>query len=247
MLQTKKYITPPTRFATIITVHDQTPIKFMKTKKKANLIKHKKIFYISKRINAHHSMRLNWAAIVENYSYNRKPYQMFLICKGLFNQQLILPGIEGLIPGQILRNYSKNISFLRQNYLGSQVFVKDLPFFLYVTHISNNFNNKSSYAKASGTFGTKLKPKKTIKLTVIELPSNKEYFFLNNTPAFVGKNTNFFNHKFIEGKWGWSLYTTKKLTVRGVAKNPVDHPNGGRTKAKQPEKSPWGWIAKHNK
>jgi len=26
--------------------------------------------------------------------------------------------------------------------------------------------------------------------------------------------------------------------VRGVAKNPVDHPNGGRTKAKQPELSP---------
>jgi len=25
-----------------------------------------------------------------------------------------------------------------------------------------------------------------------------------------------------------------------VAKNPVDHPNGGRTKAKQPERSPWG-------
>jgi len=26
--------------------------------------------------------------------------------------------------------------------------------------------------------------------------------------------------------------------VRGVAKNPVDHPQGGRTKAKQPELSP---------
>ena len=32
-----------------------------------------------------------------------------------------------------------------------------------------------------------------------------------------------------------------------MAMNPVDHPNGGRTKAKQPEKSPWGWIAKHKK
>ena len=40
---------------------------------------------------------------------------------------------------------------------------------------------------------------------------------------------------------------SKKIMVRGVAKNPVDHPNGGRTKAKQPEKSPWGWVAKLNK
>jgi ribosomal protein L2 len=29
--------------------------------------------------------------------------------------------------------------------------------------------------------------------------------------------------------------------------NAVDHPNGGRTKSKQPELSPWGWVAKHNK
>jgi ribosomal protein L2 len=29
--------------------------------------------------------------------------------------------------------------------------------------------------------------------------------------------------------------------------NPVDHPNGGRTKSCSPELSPWGWIAKKNK
>lgn len=31
-----------------------------------------------------------------------------------------------------------------------------------------------------------------------------------------------------------------KSKVRGVAMNPVDHPNGGRTKTNQPEKSVWG-------
>jgi ribosomal protein L2 len=29
--------------------------------------------------------------------------------------------------------------------------------------------------------------------------------------------------------------------------NPVDHPNGGRAKTVQPEKSPWNWVAKHKK
>jgi ribosomal protein L2 len=28
--------------------------------------------------------------------------------------------------------------------------------------------------------------------------------------------------------------------------NPVDHPNGGRTKSCKPEKSLWGWVAKKN-
>jgi ribosomal protein L2 len=29
--------------------------------------------------------------------------------------------------------------------------------------------------------------------------------------------------------------------------NPVDHPNGGRTKTVQPERSPWNWVAKQKK
>lgn len=84
----------------------------------------------------------------------------------------------------------------------------------------------------------KLKAKKTVKLILVKLPSEKHYLFMAGTRCFIGKNTNFFTNKYIEGKWGNSLHNTKMLTVRGVAMNPVDHPNGGRTKAKQPEKSP---------
>jgi ribosomal protein L2 len=32
-----------------------------------------------------------------------------------------------------------------------------------------------------------------------------------------------------------------------VAMNPVDHPNGGRAKTVQPERSPWNWVAKKTK
>lgn len=35
--------------------------------------------------------------------------------------------------------------------------------------------------------------------------------------------------------------------VRGVAKNPVDHPNGGRSNTKGSFKNPWGCIAKYSK
>jgi large subunit ribosomal protein L2 len=73
---------------------------------------------------------------------------------------------------------------------------------------------------------------------VVKLPSGKLYYFIKTTRCFIGKSFNFFNNKFIEGKWGFSLHKKKKISVRGVAMNPVDHPNGGRTKAKQPEKSP---------
>lgn len=49
------------------------------------------------------------------------------------------------------------------------------------------------------------------------------------------------------GKAGLNYLMGKKPNVRGVAKNPVDHPHGGRTKTNQPEVSPWGWVAKRNK
>jgi ribosomal protein L2 len=29
--------------------------------------------------------------------------------------------------------------------------------------------------------------------------------------------------------------------------NPIDHPNGGRSKTPKPEKSPWNWVAKKTK
>lgn len=158
-----------------------------------------------------------------------------------------MPGIENLVPGKKVFDLTLDIIIRKVNYLGSKSFLKDLPYYTFITNVVNNTNTKLTFIKASGTFGVKLKGKKTVKLILIKLPSGKIYFFFKKTQCFIGKNFNFFNNKFIEGKWGNSIHRTKQLAVRGVAKNPVDHPNGGRTKAKQPEKSPWGWIAKHSK
>ena len=38
-----------------------------------------------------------------------------------------------------------------------------------------------------------------------------------------------------------------KKTVRGIAKNPVDHPNGGRSNTKKPFKNCFNKIAKMGK
>jgi ribosomal protein L2 len=59
-----------------------------------------------------------------------------------------------------------------------------------------------------------------------------------NTKVYVGRNQDFKINELVEGKWGNSFSLKKKINVRGVAMNPVDHPNGGRTKTVQPERSP---------
>ena len=65
-----------------------------------------------------------------------------------------------------------------------------------------------------------------------------------NSLITLGRNDNIFEKKLIFSSF-WAK--KKKIRVRGIAKNPVDHPNGGRSNTKQPLKTPWGLIAKKSK
>lgn len=248
MLQKKKLSTPTTRFATINEIFDFFKLRNKKYFLKKKIIKNnRKIFFSTKPLNVTETFGKNFSGVIQFVTYNKKPYQAFLVLNSIYNHTLTLPGIEYLLPGNKIFDLTTNLQIKKISYMGSQIFLEDLPYNLFVSCVANNLNNKWTYAKASGTCVTKLKAKKTVKLVLVELPSTQTYLFFKNTRCFIGKNTNFFNNKFVEGKWGFSLHKSKTLTVRGVAMNPVDHPNGGRTKAKQPEKSPWGWVAKQKK
>jgi len=241
MLQKKQYTTPTTRFASVIYIKDfsnnLSPL-FYKKKKITNL--KKKLFYKKTKISCLTINKYNPICVTSFYLYNKKPYQMFFSVTGFFNQQVVAPAVENLLPGKKLYDLTLEFIYRKIKYLGSKVYLEDLPYHIFVSNLINNKKNKTTYIKSSGTFGLRIKGKKTIKLVLLKLPSEKIYFFVKKTSCIIGKNSNFFNNKFIEGKWGFSIKTSKKLVVRGVAMNPVDHPNGGRTKAKQPEKSPWG-------
>lgn len=84
---------------------------------------------------------------------------------------------------------------------------------------------------------------------VLILPSNKIklFFYLSKAEIgffnFLGLNL---NNRF-RAQWdlnwrkaGLSSNLGKKPKVRGVAKNPVDHPHGGRTKSIRFQRTPWG-------
>jgi ribosomal protein L2 len=118
-------------------------------------------------------------------------------------------------------------------------YLKDLPLIAHFSNITNIVNSKITYAKAGGTFcKTKKSKKQKSKFIVVILPSKKEIYLSKYTCGYLGKNTNFNIPKLVEGKWGFSFHNCKKIKVRGVAMNPVDHPNGGRAKTVQPERSP---------
>lgn len=108
-------------------------------------------------------------------------------------------------------------------------------------------NNKCLYAKAAGTFCQLKDMNVDLNVCKVILPSGD--IKISNINLFVklGRCANIFNKKIVYGKAGFLKFLGKKPKNRGVARNPVDHPHGGRTKTNSPEVSPWGWVAKRNK
>ena len=85
-------------------------------------------------------------------------------------------------------------------------------------------------------------------LFYVKLPSKKSLYFEIISTAFLGRVSNVFSKFSFYSSFSTKfLLKKKKQSTRGVAKNPVDHPNGGRSKVKTPFKNPWGIIAKKGK
>lgn len=184
--------------------------------------------------------------VVTDYGFNKSPAREFVWVKSLFNQSKLMFCSELVKPGLIFYPLSyilsKNTTVVNQ-YLPLSL----IPINTIIICVFNLLNQHITYAVSSGCYARKRKNLKKFKLTYVELPSGTRRLFPSYTFCLLSTNVNNFLNKVVMGGWGYSLKPKKKICVRGVAMNPVDHPNGGRTKAKQPELSPWGWIAKKNK
>lgn len=130
------------------------------------------------------------------------------------------------------------LSNLCKKLLGQTIPLMLIPINFFISNIRDCTNSKVTYSTSPGSHSLRQKINKKIKLIFIRLPSKKIKTMSINTLACFGIIASNSSELCIDGKWGVNTKLYKKIVVRGVAKNPVDHPNGGRTKAKQPEKSP---------
>jgi len=62
--------------------------------------------------------------------------------------------------------------------------------------------------------------------------------------ATIGAVSNSDHGNTVDGKAGRSRWKGTRPTVRGIAMNPIDHPNGGRTKGGKHWSTPWGKSTK---
>ncbi len=122
-------------------------------------------------------------------------------------------------------------------FLGFQTKLKFMPQGTFFHSLSFNIKKKQ-YSKAAGTYCHLIDCRSNI--CFVRLPSGKLIKISGNSIGTIGSVSNS-KHKFIcLGKAGRNRLCGFQPRVRGIAKNPVDHPHGGRTNGGCSPKTPWG-------
>jgi large subunit ribosomal protein L2 len=130
--------------------------------------------------------------------------------------------------------------------IGNALPLRNIPIGSLIHNISLYPNGAGKLIRSAGT-SAQLIQKINNKYAKIRLSSGELKLILLSCTATLGIVSNI-NHKKIKiGKAGRSRWLNKRPVVRGVAKNPVDHPHGGgegKTSGGRPSVTPQGKITK---
>jgi len=111
-----------------------------------------------------------------------------------------------------------------------------------IFNLESKPNSGGKLIRAAGTFGRIINNNNN--RILVKLPSKKNIYFSKFCLATIGRASNILHFLKILGKAGISRYLNIRPTVRGETMNPIDHPNGGRTRGGKPRRNPWGKIIK---
>jgi ribosomal protein L2 len=101
---------------------------------------------------------------------------------------------------------------------------------MFVQLIEDTQTGLIKYARAYGSYAKLISINFTLQTVLIELPSKARKLFLLNTLVYKMPLVKINQLPIMVNKAGFNKNFGLKSKVRGVAKNPVDHPHGGRTK-----------------
>lgn len=100
------------------------------------------------------------------------------------------------------------------------------------------------YTRSAGCFSKITRFDYENHTALVKLPSGVRKFFSLYSILLLGPSALKLKRKLSNTKSGfWRSYGLKPK-VRGVARNPVDHPHGGRTKSIKYPRTPWGKTTK---
>ncbi len=152
-----------------------------------------------------------------DYDPNRSANIALICYKNGFLSYIL--ATEGLKKGMVLNSINKN-------FVGSSLQIRDIEFGTFVCCLEMVLRRGGKVARSAGTFCV-LVAKINQNECLVRFPSGIEKLVSQNLRATLGVISNKSHHLFIKGKAGCSSRLGYKSHVRGVAKNCVDHPNGG--------------------
>lgn len=151
---------------------------------------------------------------------------------------------HGIYIGNFLKSTSLPITFFNNFTLGYRSFLQNIQVNSMVYDLTIDNSKFPKVATSSGTYCILLDLNKDNKTVVLLYPSKIIKVLSIYNLCTLGRVNNINNNLRKIGKAGINRNLGFKSIVRGVAKNPKDHPHGGKTKTNSPEVSPWGWITK---
>ena len=131
--------------------------------------------------------------------------------------------------------------FYSQNKNGHSMALRKLPIGCCVYNITSNISSLARFCRSAGIYAKIIAKNQNFAILLLSSGIKKK-FFLNCFATIGVVSENLFVSKHVK-KAGRSRWLNIRPTVRGVAKNSVDHPNGGgEGKKSGKRKNPWGKI-----
>ncbi|ROL60477.1 50S ribosomal protein L2 [Bacteroidetes/Chlorobi group bacterium MS-B_bin-24] len=131
---------------------------------------------------------------------------------------------------------------------GNALPLKNIPVGLFIHNIELKPGKGGQLARSAGVFAQLVGLDE--RYAQVKLPSGEIRNILNTCYATIGRVSNPDHENIMLGKAGRSRWFGIRPQTRGMAMNPIDHPNGGgegRSKSgggRQHPRSPWGQLAK---
>ena len=126
--------------------------------------------------------------------------------------------------------------------VGNAMPLSNVPLGSIVHNVELTLGKGGQLARAAGTYAQLIA--KEGEFVTLKLPSNEVRLVSNRCYATIGQVGNIDDINITLGKAGRSRWLGKKSKVRGVVKNPIDHPHGGgegRSPIGRPKPvTPWG-------
>lgn len=189
------------------------------------------------------------AYCVKGYFFNKYNKKIYTILTSSCNNNIITPVKYGLKVGDCLSTHYYDLLIKKkEGVIEPNKILLALCTSGTLIYFIRNAANGNKLAVSNGVFAIVYKQVTSTHLTKLKLPSGQIKYIPDVSEAYAGRHGNIYFKYVVWGSWGQkNRFKQHRPIVRGVAMNPIDHPNGGRSKIKKPSRNKYNKIAKKGK